>query len=431
MGRKTKLLLIGANVCRDTLSSALPNCDVQYAEHALEGLWQSGHDNFDHAFVSLGIGNKALRAVNCLRKVSPGMRIVVGCGPAEEPLARQAIAEGADEYILEPIRREDVEQAFGLAPPPEMSAEINASPSLQEIVELSDVLKKLGEGVPATLERLANLLRQAFNAHGAVLQVGDHTCVAGETDELVLEEIIQENNQPIGRVALARRIHGTYTATSATRLAEYACLIAATVSQAQDRERWRDLAWTDDLSGLHNRRYFEQSLDQLIDKAADNRLRLTVLLFDIDGFKHYNDRYGHDVGDKLIQEVSLLLRRCTRQRDIVARYGGDEFAVVFWDAEKQRVPGSEHPHEPIELATRFCKAIALHEFQCLGSDAPGPVTISGGLACFPWNGHSRVELMTAADEALLTAKRIGKNRIQLAGRNDDQPDEPTAEPRDA
>ena len=372
MGRKTRLLLIGTNSCRETFSKAMPNCDVLYAEHALEGLWQSGHGEFEQAFVSLGIGRQALRAVNCLRKVSPAMRIVVGCGPADEPLARQALAEGADEYILEPIRREDLEQAFGLVPPMrELPLELADGPSLQEIIELSEVLKKLGEGVVATLERLAKLLRQAFDAEGAVLQVDDHTCVAGETDELVLEELIHDNNRPIGRVALARRVHGTYTSKTAARLAEYARLIAATVSQAQDRERWRELAWTDDLSGLHNRRYFEQMLDQLIDQAANNRLRLTVLLFDIDGFKHYNDRYGHDVGDKLIQEVALLLRRCSRQRDIVSRYGGDEFAVVFWDAEKQRVPGSEHPHEPIELATRFCKAIALHQFQCLGSDAPG------------------------------------------------------------
>jgi two-component system cell cycle response regulator len=156
---------------------------------------------------------------------------------------------------------------------------------------------------------------------------------------------------------------------------------------------------------------------------------VTVLLFDIDDFKSYNDRYGHEVGDKLIREVAVLLRRCTRECDIVVRYGGDEFAVVFWDAEKQRVPGSEHPQEPIELATRFCQAIAQHDFECLGSDAPGPVTISGGLACFPWHGNTRERLIAAADEALLTAKRTGKNRIHLAGKADEEPTSLTAEPR--
>jgi two-component system cell cycle response regulator len=93
------------------------------------------------------------------------------------------------------------------------------------------------------------------------------------------------------------------------------------------------------------------------------------------------------------------------------------------------VPGSEHPQEPIELATRFCQAIAQHDFECLGSDAPGPVTISGGLACFPWHGNTRERLIAAADEALLTAKRTGKNRIHLAGKADEEPTSLTAEPR--
>ena len=106
---------------------------------------------------------------------------------------------------------------------------------------------------------------------------------------------------------------------------------------------------------------------------------------------------------------------------MVVRYGGDEFAVVFWDAEEQRVPGSEHPREPMALATRFCSAIAQHSFECLGSDAPGPVTISGGLACFPRHGTAREQLLAAADEALLSAKRTGKNRIHLAGRTEAQP----------
>lgn len=421
MGRRTRLLLIGASAHRDALAGALPNCDVLVVEHALEGLWQSGRGRFERAFVSLGIGNKALRAVSSLRQVSPEMRIVVGCEPADEPLARRALDEGADEYILEPIKREDVEQAFGVARPRPLSTTEPASgPSLQEIIKLSDILQNLGDGALATLDRLATLLQQAFDAEGVVIQLDELSCTTGKANELVLEETIRRHDKPVGRVALARRAQGTYAANAAIRLTEYARLIEATIVQARERQRWRDLAWTDDLSGLHNRRYFEQTLDELIERASTKRLRLTVLLFDIDGFKNYNDSYGHEVGDKLIQEVALLLRRCTRERDIVVRYGGDEFAVVFWDAEKQRVPGSEHPHEPIELATRFCNAIAQHEFQCLGSDAPGPVTISGGLASFPWNGNTREQLMSAADKALLKAKRTGKNQIHLAGKKDEE-----------
>lgn len=420
MGRKTRLLLIGANTLRDTLRRALPNHDILVAEQALHGVWQAGQQGFDSAFVSLSVGSKALRAVSSLRQVCPEMRIVVGCDPADEPVARRALAEGADEYVLEPIRREDVESAFGVAPtrlpPPTLTA---TGPSLQEIVDLSEVLRNLGDGPGATLDRLATLLQQAFDAVGAAIQLNDLACGAGDASELVLEEVIRRGGKPVGRVALARRRQGTYAADAAVRLAEYARLIEATLAQAHERQRWQDLALTDDLSHLHNRRYFEHVLDDLLRRAAEKRLRLTVLLFDIDDFKSYNDHFGHETGDKLIQEVADLLNHCTRQRDVIVRYGGDEFAVVFWDAEKQRVPGSEHPREPMELATRFRKRIAEHSFQCLGADAPGPVTISGGLACFPWNGSTREQLMAAADEALLTAKRTGKDRMHLAGKADE------------
>jgi diguanylate cyclase (GGDEF)-like protein len=111
----------------------------------------------------------------------------------------------------------------------------------------------------------------------------------------------------------------------------------------------------------------------------------------------------------------MLLKRCCRADDVVTRYGGDEFAVIFWDAEEPRVAGSKHPEEPRALASRFQDAIGAHQFTCLGAAAPGPVTISGGLACYPWNGRDRASLLTAADQALLCAKRTGKNQIALAG----------------
>lgn len=418
MGSKLRLLVIGADALRDSIVRALPNCDVATAERALDGVWKGGRERFDGAYVSLALGGKALRTVTSLRQVAPKLRIIVGCRPADEPLARRALAEGADDYVLEPIQPEDIEQAFGIGSPPAVSpAPVAPTPSLEEIVTLGDALRNLGDGAVATLDRLAVLLQRTFNAVGVMIQLDELTCSVGDAGKPVLEAVIRRQDTPIGRVALARRSRGTYAAATADRLAGYARLIEAVISQAREREHWRELAWTDDLSSLHNRRYFEQAFDELILLAADKRLRLTLLLFDIDDFKSYNDRFGHETGDQLIQEVAVLLKRCTRERDIVVRYGGDEFVVVFWDAEKQRVPGSEHPREPIELTKRFCQAIAKHDFQCLGASAPGPLTISGGLACFPWNGSTRAQLLSAADEALLTAKGTGKNCIYLAGQS--------------
>ena len=423
-----RLLLIGTSRQQEALRRVLPGAEVLVTENPLEGVWQSGRRDFDGAYVSLASGQRALRAVHSLRKLSPELRIVVGCDPSEEPIARESLDSGADEYVIEPLRREDVESAFGLTPStPPTEPTISPVPTVQEILGLGEVLRNLNDGALATLDRLTTLVQETFDASGVVLELDELSCTAGDTSDLVLEDVIKRNNKPVGQIALGRRRHNRYGTDAAERLREYARLIEAAIVQARERERWRELAWTDDLSGLYNRRYFDSMVDELLAYAAEKRLRVTVLLFDIDDFKSYNDNYGHDTGDKLIREVGELLKRCSRGDDIVVRYGGDEFAVVFWDAEKQRVPGSAHPQEPTELAARFCNAISEQRFDWLGSDAPGPVTISGGLACFPWHGNTRDELVNAADQALLSAKRTGKNRIHLAGATYTEPAEPTAQ----
>ena len=418
MVKLTRVLVIGDAGQHDTVVGALPRCDVRLAAHSLDGVWQGGKQQFDGAFVSLGSNSKPMRVINSLRRVSPKMRIVVGCAPSDEPIARRALTEGADDYVIEPAMPEDIQAAFGLRPPARRSAPRAAAadtPTSREIVSLGEVLRNLGDGELSAISRLAELVKEAFDASGVVLQVDNLERRAGDSDEIVLEATIMRQGSPVGRIALARRVHGAYAANTGLRLAHYARLIEAVVSQAAERSHWRELALTDELSKLHNRRYFETALAQLVDRAAAQHLQLTVLLFDIDDFKTYNDRFGHDNGDKLIQEIAELMRRCTREHDIVARFGGDEFSIVFWDSEKPRVPGSHHPREPIDLAERFCKAIADHDFKCLGVDAPGTVTISGGLACFPWNGATPEALIFAADQALLNAKRTGKNRLLLAG----------------
>lgn len=413
MNPSRRILVIGAATLRDAAQRALPGVEVALADHPLDGVWRGGHESFDGVLISLSIGQRALAAGRGLRKVAASARIIMSSAPADEPHARRAVEQFADDYVIEPLDDAELRRAF-----PTLASDAPASdsaPSADELVQLGDVLRWMSEGPRATVRRLAALVRGVFRGDGVTIELDGISETDGVVGANATEESIFRNGHAVGRLAMSVGRGGSPSGPRKARLEEYARLIGTIVQQSRQQHQLQELAWTDDLSGLRNRRYFEAQLDHLLKDAIEQRLRITVMMFDIDNFKAYNDQHGHAVGDALIREVSMLLTRCTRERDIVTRFGGDEFVVVFWDSEKPRQPGSEHPREPIALAERFCQAIADHSFQCLGDRAPGPVTISGGLACFPWNGTTREQLLKAADDALLAAKRTGKNRMQLAG----------------
>jgi diguanylate cyclase (GGDEF)-like protein len=415
MRGKPRILVIGPAGLVECTRQALPGRDVTAAPHALAGVWQSGQAAFDDVILSLSLGPAALSALRSIRQVAPAARLLVTCAPADEPRARLLLGQGVDDYLVEPLLPHDLQRAIQSPRRRPAPAPPEASPTVADVVALSEVLRNLSDGPRATLERLARLVQHTFDAQGAAITVDELSATAGDVSDGVIDEPILRGQERIGVIRLGRRLQGNYSSAAAVRLAELGRLIEVTVREAHERDRLRTLAWTDDLTGAHNRRYFDQALARLLHTAAERQSRVTLILFDIDDFKHYNDTYGHEVGDALLREVAVLLRHCSRADDVVARYGGDEFAVLLWDAEEPRVPGSRHPRDAAALAERFQRDIRAHEFACLGADAPGPVTLSGGLACFPWHGTTPTQLVRAADAALLEAKRGGKNRILLAG----------------
>ena len=143
-------------------------------------------------------------------------------------------------------------------------------------------------------------------------------------------------------------------------------MMAAALFQERLAQR---LAITDDLTGIYNGRYFRHFLARIIEKARTLRFPVTLLLFDIDNFKSYNDRYGHGVGDEILRQTAALMRRCCRPHDLVARISGDEFAVVFWEKEGPRQRFDKVATETPVESTR------------------DPVAISGTQRIFP--GRSR------------------------------------------
>jgi diguanylate cyclase (GGDEF)-like protein len=194
-------------------------------------------------------------------------------------------------------------------------------------------------------------------------------------------------------------------------LAVHASWMAGWLALAAQQAQLRGQAFTDSLTGAWNRRYFDRFMEAALEDARRERRNLTILVFDIDDFKQYNDRFGHGAGDAILIETVRLLKSVIRPSDKVCRIGGDEFAVIFHEPDGPREATSRHPDSISEIAKRFQRQICEHRFPKLLEQAPGTLAISGGLATFPWDGRTAAELVARADELALQAKRAGKNTI--------------------
>jgi diguanylate cyclase (GGDEF)-like protein len=166
--------------------------------------------------------------------------------------------------------------------------------------------------------------------------------------------------------------------------------------------RARRNADTDVLTGLHNRRYFYRMSRRFVEESTQAHAPISLFLIDLDHFKHYNDTNGHDEGDRLLIELSGLLRGCAPEDAVVARYGGEEFIVMM--------PGVS-TDDALGYAEYLRNAVASHPFPHRTKQPFGCISISGGIAGFPDHGRSIQEVIRLADSALYKAKESGRNRI--------------------
>jgi diguanylate cyclase (GGDEF)-like protein len=176
---------------------------------------------------------------------------------------------------------------------------------------------------------------------------------------------------------------------------------------------------TDALTGLNNRNYFFQMADRYVEKSLRDGTAISVFLFDIDNFKQYNDTNGHNEGDKLLVELSRLLRGASRKDATVARYGGEEFLVMLPGISKEKA---------FTYAERLREMISQHAFQHREKQPLGFISISGGVACFPEDGDSINKVIQLADVCLYQAKSAGKNRVFMNKTRQLQPDNMQIEP---
>ncbi len=155
-------------------------------------------------------------------------------------------------------------------------------------------------------------------------------------------------------------------------------------------------AYTDSLTGLYNRRYFNEQIEKESLKAE--KAPLSLILLDIDDFKKYNDTYGHPEGDRLLKLIAGTLQETVREHDIVARYGGEEFAVILRDTNNAT---AAHIAERIRMAVETLPPQA----------KKSRVTISAGIATIPDSAKDQGSLLDAADKLLYFAKNHGKNKV--------------------
>jgi diguanylate cyclase (GGDEF)-like protein len=179
-------------------------------------------------------------------------------------------------------------------------------------------------------------------------------------------------------------------------------LLAQNHELQRANETLEQLAITDGLTKIHNHRFFQDQLSREVKRAERTGSPLALVLLDIDDFKQLNDRYGHAVGDEVLQLLSTVLIEETRDHDLVARYGGEEFAVLAPATDREGA---------LQLAEKLRTAVAEHRFFSKGSSTPLSITVSIGLALYHGD---RVAFFDEADRALYEAKAIGKDCVVVA-----------------
>ena len=180
--------------------------------------------------------------------------------------------------------------------------------------------------------------------------------------------------------------------------------IALALANLKLRETLHNQSIRDPLTGLFNRRYLEQSLQREILNASKERQPLSIIMLDVDRFKHFNDSFGHDAGDTVLRELAIFLQTNLRGAEIACRYGGEELTLILPQTELEgATKRAEQLREGVKnLSLQHC------------GQPLGTMTLSLGVACFPEHGTKGDIVMQAADAALYRAKSRGRDRVEIA-----------------
>jgi len=429
MASPHRLLLIGDadHSLRTTLASAMPTAHVHAVPTCFDAIAELSSDESSYSAIFASaepIERRPEAAVRILRNLSEQSRLILFGHPTLEPLSRKMLEFGADDYLITPAATQDLAELLTISrptltqPAPVAAPEVDGThPELEMSAIVLDALLLHPHDAPGQVVRAINQKISPdrclhYVAAGGAAPLANHAMmvlshpIGPDAGTLYLSQPTDEDS------ASARQI-----------LTQVAPQIIRVVALQERHNRLQKLAITDELTGLYNGRYFRHFLSRILERGRVMRFPVTLLLFDIDNFKKYNDQFGHGAGDDILKQTAALMRRCCREHDLVARISGDEFAVIFWEKDPPRQPRdpqvistSRIPTTPLIIFERFRKTLANHDFVCLGPQAKGSLTISGGLAVYPYDAGNPEDLIKAADEALMFgAKKSGKNSIHIVG----------------
>jgi diguanylate cyclase (GGDEF)-like protein len=252
--------------------------------------------------------------------------------------------------------------------------------------------------IRATLE---TLIPVSFAETEIIVNAEHHDLPPAETQpgiESVTFALLEHEFRPAGLLLLARA--NPFDDRESQILRIFATQVSMLLDMIRARERIVNLADTDELTGVWNRRYLRRQLPYEIERARTFSVPLSLLMFDIDEFKQINDGFGHGIGDVLLSELCGCVRETLRPTDTLARFGGDEFAVIL-------------PHTDLAGACAVSERIlARVRALTIPTDEEGAIqcSISIGLAEFQRDEPSANDLVRRADEKLYSSKRAGKNR---------------------
>jgi diguanylate cyclase (GGDEF)-like protein len=290
----------------------------------------------------------------------------------------------------------------------------NAPEQYRQSTEILNIAGKLSavyhspSGTAGWVQEIYDILTEKFAIEGDVVKEAIDA-LADQSSEVMgffdmppgkmrpFSQLLQDANQELGQVGLSyeQKVLELHRAREESE--------KNLEKLIETNKKYREMAYRDDLTGLYNRRFYQETMEKELERNKRYQRGFSLLFFDIDLFKQVNDSYGHLAGDKVLKSIADRIQQILRSSDVVVRYGGDEFAVIMPETDKK---GLE------EFAERMRREIESLEVLVEGEAIR--VTISIGAASFPGGTlPSKTSILEAADKAIYLAKQAGRNAVHV------------------